>query len=276
MLSLCIRSPPAPGSAQTLLLQMPFGSHIPLPSRHLEPRPHARHTHAHTDSHAGTDTLTPARRPRPRPRPGPCGRPLRRSRTRHAAGPGWREAAAWGRFDFPAAQAPRSRSPSRGGGARSRVPSPAAAREETRREAAQPLSSGLARRCLSPTTPTARAPSRPPRPSPSPAPPLPPPPNSPPLCRGRWPRLRESLPAPLRLSPLRPGSLSCLPLSAGPPASSRHPHPLLYPRPPLPPPPFPLSLPTPPLSLSSLLPLPPSPSSGVGGETRVSVAPEQA
>ena len=229
-------------------------------SQHLEPRLHARHTHR--DSHVRTDTLTLARRPRPRPRPGPCGRPLRRSRTRRAARPGWREAAASGRFDFPAAREPRSPSPSRGGGARSRVPNPAA---ETQREAPQPLRSALPES----GHPRSSRPIRPPTPLSLSCTLSVPTPSSLPVSRcplhdsarpSRYP-----LPAPLRLSRLRLSSLCPLRLSAGPPASSsRHPRPLLYPRPPLPPPRFPLSLPTPPLRspLSSLCRPAPAPELG--------------
>lgn len=298
-----LRTSLPPSRAQTLLKQTPRGSQNPLPvpvgnpweggrgtvgaerdahgphrlwlsplrlpaSGAASPRPPRAHTHAHTETHAHTDTLTPVRRPRPRPRPGPCGRPLRHSPTPHAARPGWREAAASGSFDFPAARAPRSRSPSRGGGARSRVPGPAAARAKSQRGAAQPRRSGLCAAGVRPPTP--------PAPDPAPHAPLPSPAalRSPPEAARPSPhtRLHDSarpyrcpLPAPLRISPRRPSSLGTLPLSAGPPASSsRHPHPLLYPRPPLPPPPFSLSLPTPPLRapLSSLCRPAPAPELG--------------
>lgn len=222
------RAPPRPSLAVTP--QAPsIWNRVPTPA-----------TRTHTQIHTLAHTL--ARRPRPRPRPGPCGRPLRRSRTQQAARPGWREVAASGRFDFPAARAPRSQSLSRGGGARSRVPSLAAARAETQRVAPQLRRSAFAPRCLSPAAPAARAPLDPPHPLSLSCTPSAPTPSSPPLSwcslhHSARPSRRPRL-APLRLSPLRPSSLRALPLDTGSPASSwRHPHPLLSPRPPLPPPP---------------------------------------
>lgn len=210
-------------------------------SQHLEPRPHACHARTHRHTQPGAQT-PPAAPPRPLREPPPA---LTAPR---AARPGWREVVAQGRFDFPAARTPQSRSWSRGGGARSRIPSPAAARAETQQEAVSPGAPGSAlrgsgsRRRPRPTGPL------------RPLPLLPRPKPHAPLHRSTRPS-RRPRPAPLRLAPLRSSSSGTSPPSAGPPASSSPlPQPLLDPRPPLPPPPFPLSLPTPPLRAPLLSP----------------------
>lgn len=240
------------------------GCHPPG-SQHLEPRPHACHARTQTRSHRHTQPgaqTPPAAPPRPLRAPPPA------LTAPQAARPRWLEAAASGRFDFPAARAPRSRSPSRGGGARSRVPSPAAAHAETQQEAVGPgapgskLPAASHPRCLRPTGPHAPFLSCTPSASAR-------------ICTrpSRRPR-----PAPLRLAPLRPSSPGVSPLSVGPPASSSRPP---YPTPQIRgprsrrPPSLP-HFPRPLFELLSLLPVPPSLGSRVGGEPRVSVAPEKA
>lgn len=190
-------------------------------------------TSTHTNTHR---PIRPCAQTPPAAPPRPLRAPPPVLTTPHAARSWWREAAASGRFDFPAAWAPRSRSQSRGGGACNRVPSPAAACAKSQREAAQPRRSGLhAARVRPPSAAHASL---------SPAPLLPHPKLYAPLHDSAHPSL-----CPSPAAPHLPGLFS-----AWPPASSRPPHPLVDPRPPLPPPPFPLSLPTPPLCapLSSL------------------------
>lgn len=194
--------------------------------------PHARtqpRSHTHWPRRAD-----PARGPAPAPAGAPSGahRPV-------SSPAGWREAAASGRFDFPAAPVTWSLSPSRGGGARSLVPSPAAARAETQEEASAPAL--WAPRSSRPTSAAARAPPAPHAPFLSCIPSAPARSRTPlstaPRVAPRALAPRPS-PAPLRLAQLRRGSQGTSPLSTGPPAfASQSPHPLLDPRPPLLPPP---------------------------------------